>query len=656
MIHTPEAPFTGAARLVLAIALAGSYSFAQSSDVIAEEVELAPVTVSAHDGTAVPCDRTGASVCILDIPQLKEEGIYTLTEALTTVPGVFALPGGGDNQKGNVSSISIRGMRAGKYTLPMIDGMRLGNSSGNGNITPNIAATTSLHSIGQAEVLKGAQGAVYGAGAMAGVIYMQTPEGQGEPSWTLFTEAGSYDTYTGSATAQGRTGSTAYFVNATYEHSSNDITFADGSKPALRHAGRYEQWSEAVRVDHYFTENDVLTLTYRRADSEYRYPGTGYYSDYEFQSNLVTAKYRSKISEDFSTELMAGYFGYDNKLGEGYYPQTRNVQIEWRNLYRWDEEHSTTFGLSWTRCAYGVDSGGQTLKNADYDLENTYSIFAEHTWEPSEEWVNSFAARLDQSTNFDALLTLRAATSYKFNEGQTRLYGSVGRGYSSPSSFQRSNVVYENPYGWYGPEYYVGNPDLDCEQNWSVDFGIEHRFSEALMLSATAFWSRIENGIVTDYARVPGMISYSNDGSHWTTQGVELAASGQLESDWNTRYKLSWTYAQPKRPDGSQMPGTARQVWNAEICTTPLEGFTTGFGLSAAIGRSNYDGYAPSRLDNFYTLRWFAQYKVNDNLTLHLRVENLTNQKFVTEPGWGNPGFSMINSGISIFGGATITF
>ena len=51
-----------------------------------EETELAPVTVSAHEGVAVPYDSTGVSVSILDIPQLKKEGIYTLSEALTTVP------------------------------------------------------------------------------------------------------------------------------------------------------------------------------------------------------------------------------------------------------------------------------------------------------------------------------------------------------------------------------------------------------------------------------------------------------------------------------------------------------------------------------------------------------------------------------------------
>ena len=47
---------------------------------------------------------------------------------------------------------------------------------------------------------------------------------------------------------------------------------------------------------------------------------------------------------------------------------------------------------------------------------------------------------------------------------------------------------------------------------------------------------------------------------------------------------------------------------------------------------------------------------MNDNLTLHLRIENLTNQKFVTEPVKGNASADMLCPGISIYGGCTVKF
>ena len=61
-------------------------------------------------------------------------------------------------------------------------------------------------------------------------------------------------------------------------------------------------------------------------------------------------------------------------------------------------------------------------------------------------------------------------------------------------------------------------------------------------------------------------------------------------------------------------------------------------------------------LDAYYTLRWYARYEVNEHLTLHLRVENLTNQKYVSETDWMDYSQSYINAGTAIYGGCTVTF
>ena len=226
-----------------------------------EETELAPVTVSAHEGVAVPYDSTGVSVSILDIPQLKKEGVYTLSEALTTVPGVYVLPGGGAYQRGNVSKPVIRGLNSDKYVLPMIDGMRLnGLASLNGLVTSNVVARTPVFGLGALELVRGAEGAVYGSGAMGGVLYMETPEGKGEPGASLFNEYGSFDSYTGNFTAQGRVENTAFYVSSTYEHSNNDIHYEDGRKPQMKHAGRYQNYSQAVRLDQYLNKKNKLVF------------------------------------------------------------------------------------------------------------------------------------------------------------------------------------------------------------------------------------------------------------------------------------------------------------------------------------------------------------------------------------------------------------
>lgn len=661
MIQNHTKPATAIIRSLLALSAASSCLYAQTP-APAPEAELAPVTVSAH-GLTVPYDNTGVSVSVLDIPQLKKEGVTTLTEALTTVPGTFVLPGGGLNQRGNVSNIALRGMSSGTMTLAMLDGMRLYNSGGGGNLAPNILGHTNLFALGNVEVLRGAEGAVYGNGAMGGVIFMETPEGKGKPSVSTFQEAGSFDTYTGNVTAQGQLGKLSYFLSSTYEHTNNDIRFADGSKPTGgRHDGRYAQWAEALRLDYRFNERNKVTLTYRREDADFHYVSRyrDYYTGgfacsrnlYDWDSNLVTAKWTSRLTEKWTSSILAGYYGYDSMLGHGFYSNLRNVQIEWRNAYRWNEQNTTTAGFAWNRSDYRIKSAYSMTGNYNDDsLENIYSLFAEHTLKPAKGLDLSLAARLDESNLFDTHADFRLAASYKLNREHTRVFSSVGSGYRAPGSFQKSNAIYSNGYSTY-----KGNPDLDCERSLSFDIGVEQKIADAHKASLTYFITRREDAIATFFDPADNAYHYANATGHWLSQGVEFALRGTWEKNWNTGYTLAYTLTQPKTNNDVQIPQTSRQLWSADIHTSPCEKLTVGLGLAAAVGRNSDQS---QRLDNYYTLRCYAHYKVNEHLSLHLRVENLTDQQFITEPSFGYPAdaaCSQINSGIGIFAGCTLGF
>lgn len=649
-----NAPQWGAARIVLAIAMAGGCAYAEAEDVV--EAELPPVVAAAHDGIEIPYDRTGVSVTVLDAEREREAGRYKLSDSLGTVPGVYILPGGGNNQRGNIANIAIRGMSSGTETLPMIDGMRIFNSTGSSNLTPNIMGRTNMFDIRQVEVLRGAEGATYGGGAMGGVIFMETPEGKGAPGICLFNEYGSFDSYTGNATFQGRVADTAFFLSSTFECTNNDIRYADGSSPRVSHAGEYENYSQALRLDHYLTEDAQLTLTYRREDAAYNYytPDPSNYGGlqpYTFRTNLVTAKMRCRVTDEWTSILMAGYFGNDYMFGHGNYYDTRNVQLEWRNAYKWNKQHTTSGGFTWLRSQYDGTHEGE--RSPYSGLENTYSIFAEHCFTPTQQWDNSLALRWDQSSIFNAHFTTRVASSYRFNEENTRLFGSVGSGYRAPGSLQRSNATV--PY--YGTAYH-GNPSLECEESVSFDIGIEHQYIPGHYVSATYFWERKDNAISEKYVTNPTTWDsdayFYNSSTHWTVQGVELALRGDFGDAWDSGYKVSATITQPKAAQDKQISYTARQTWAADVHTTPLKGLTTGIGLVAAVGRT-----FAVRADNYYTLRWYANYKVNEHLSFHLRVENLTGQKYTIEQGYEGWGYSvpdMLNAGVGIYGGCTVSF
>ena len=648
MTKKTTTPFTGVTRIVLAIAMAGSCALAQTqkeqaapattTESASMETELAPVTVLASNGVATPVNETGVSVTVLNVKELRKEGVLTVSDALSRVPGVYILPGGGAYQQGNGSKPVIRGMSKSSYTLISMDGMRL--TDGGGNLSSNIVGRHNLFAIGQLEVLKGSQAAVHGGGAVAGVIAMDTPQGQGEPSFTLFNEYGSFSSYLGSLTAQGQVDKLSYFINATYNTTDNDMEYADGTKPKNDKAGYHQAWNEAIRLDYQANEYNKTTATYKRQDARY------YNEDvnYNMRSNLFTVKHATIINDCYDSNLMFGYYGDNNKLSDTYFNQTRDIQIEWNNNYKWNEQNKTLLGTSWNQSRY-QSGDGKTKTNQSHLEDNVYGFYAEHKYEPVKNWNNSLAARLDYSDTFDALYTFRAASSYLFNEETTRVFASIGSGYLAPSSFQRSNS--ENT-SW--GTTYKGNPDLDVESTVSADFGIEQKIADNHNISATYFWLQQTDAIIASPTAKKGVLQYQNNDGHLLSQGVELAMSGVIEETWKTGYSLSFTYTQPK-DDDTQIADTARQTWSADIHTSPIEKLTIGLGAVAAADRTGYDS---SRLDNYYSLRAYANYEVNEHLSLHLRAENLTDQRFVTSPRWDGAGY--IAPGTAIYGGCTIKF
>ena len=652
-----RAPQAGALRVVLAIAMAGSCVFAQAdsidkqrpssqSDSAVEETELPPVTVSAHEGIAVPYDQTGVSVTILDSKQLQKEGVQTLNEALTRVPGLYIMPGGGVGQRGNYSKAVIRGMNQMDYNLTMVDGMRLYRVGA--TVGPGFQAQSQLFNLGNIEVVKGSQGAVYGSGAIGGVIATDTPRGTGPAGVRLFNEVGSFDSYTGNIIAQGAEGKWDYFVGAGYERTNNDIEFTTYSS-LPKHAGRFTQWEEAVRLGYQVSKDARISMTYRRQDAEYfNYSRNGVlmHDDYDFMSQLATVKLESKVNRFWSTSLMAGYYGWDPTMhsysdyGAFSYEVThynlRNVQMEWRNALKWNESNETTAGFAWNRSQFKSEWEGR-------NLENIYGFFAEHFYKPFKTWGNSVAVRLDHSSTWNNLFTYRYATSWKIagEQSPTRLFGSFGSGYRSPSQFERY-AHYQ-----YGYFTYEGNPDLQIAKSLSGDLGIEQRLADTHHASLTGFWTRVDRQISPNSSVVPN--SWKNIG-HATSVGLELALRGDFGDAWKTQYTLAYTYTVPKTNEDKQLAGTTRSLWSVDIHTSPVESIITGLGLTAANGRCGVIGNGV-RADNYVVLRWYAQWQATKNLAFHVRVENMTNDKYVIEDY-----SSTVSAGTAVYGGFTLKF
>lgn len=466
-------------------------------------------------------------------------------------------------------------------------------------------------------------------------------------------------------TSSGKIKKLSYFVGVGFETTENDPTIYDSIYDNRTGMNDFRQWQEALRLGYDVNDKVKLSFTYRRLDSYFEYPTP--YVDYnqwpavpdshlyntedKNRSNLITGRVDAELSKLWSTSFMVGHYNMNYSTHTPEYDfqpnvmRNRRFQTEWRNALTWNKQWTTIAGMAWDRSAY-TSENNYVSKD---EWQSTLAFFAEQMWAPTDNFDASVALRLEHDSVWNNHFTWRYSNSWKVTgkDSPTRIFGSVGSGFRAPTYFEQ----YAANYG------YVGNPDLDISKSLGGDLGVEQRLADNHYASVTGFWTRINDEIGTrSVGTWPDSYTTYANYSHATSYGVEVAFKGQFKDAWNSGYYANYTFTMPKRDSiGSyetrQMANTARHTINAEIHTSPLEKLTVGFGVTSAMGRTDYN-YA--RLDNFFTARVFARYQVTDNVALHVRVENLFDQNFIITNDY-NFGPRQAR-GLGVFGGVTVEF
>jgi iron complex outermembrane receptor protein len=143
-------------------------------------------------GTVERDPTASATVVAADRFAGEAKGVAALA---ATAPGVAVNEYGG---LGHLTTVSIRGASA-DGVLVLLDGLPLDTALGGG---VDLAAIPRAW-IERIEIVRGAEGAHYGAGALGGIVNVVTRSAR-DRSWALETGAGAFGTYAASAEAGGR--------------------------------------------------------------------------------------------------------------------------------------------------------------------------------------------------------------------------------------------------------------------------------------------------------------------------------------------------------------------------------------------------------------------------------------------------------------------
>jgi vitamin B12 transporter len=139
-------------------------------------------------GTFSQQSQITSTISVLNSPEIRALNKRTVAGLLKTMPGLLVEEGGGP---GGLSVVSIRGAES-NFTLVLLDGVPVSdptNSRGGGYDFANLS--TAL--VERIEVVRGAQSAIYGSDALAGVINIITRRSEEGHTQQVYAEWGEDD-------------------------------------------------------------------------------------------------------------------------------------------------------------------------------------------------------------------------------------------------------------------------------------------------------------------------------------------------------------------------------------------------------------------------------------------------------------------------------
>jgi vitamin B12 transporter len=484
-------------------------SLIAAAPLAAQDFVLDDIVISASL-TEILAGRTGVTVDVLDFEALAPVIGTDLNAALDAMPGVSVASNGGF---GTVGYVRLRGLSQ-NYTAVRLDGIDIADPSG-----PQVAFNFggfARQGIGRAEVLRGAQSALYGSEAVGGVVSLQGFRvNRDGVSGRAEIEAGSFGTVSASLGAgiRGARGELSFGLTRLV---TSGISAAASGTEKDSHRQTFATFYGAWNA----TETLTLGLNGFWRDGTTEYDG-----DTDFDG-------LPDDTADFTDDAMRGLRAFAEL-------ETGALRHEF-SLARFETRRRTPLGFSTyfdgerTETGYLLTwDGGETL-GASFGLDWTEESFAtggELRWTPREDLDLSLALRRDEPEDFPGKTTGRLALTWRLDEA-TILRASAGTGFRAPSLYEQFSE-----YGRRDP----GEAPLSPEQSRSVEIGLERSFAEGTDLRVTLFESRIEDKIAFDGTST---VCASPFGCYVQTDGVTRARGVEVSGNLalTDRIALSGNY------------------------------------------------------------------------------------------------------------------
>lgn len=546
----------------------------------------------------------------------------TVLDVMRRLPGVDIAQNGGMGQS---ASLFVRGTEA-RHVLVLVDGIPIARPGISNNSDIDQIPVSLVQRI---EYIRGPRSAVYGSGAIGGVVNIITQDGDDRSQINAGFGSNGYQQYDG--TLRQKVGDTVFTAAGAYQ-----TTNGFNVQPGSSYSGDTDRDGYRNKlfwggVEHKF--NDNFAGFFRgygySSNADYDQGNWGYDGGGDEHQNYTQSwdtglNFNSGI---YSSQLLANYqrikdYNYSSLAGRYQEGTTLDDMeqryIQWGNNF--EVGHGAiSAGIDWKQeklTSYGETYTGAPAKDS-YTRDNTGLYL---TGQQQIESVTLEASgREDHDEQFGWHGTWQTAAGWEFVEGY-RTTLSYGTGFLAPSLGQQ-----------FGADRFgiASNPNLKPEESKQWEAGLEG-LTGPLDWRLSAYRYKIQNLIDYDNNSYYNVKSATIKGMEWTGS----VTTGPVD------HRLTLQYINPRDDETDKLLlRRAKQQVKYELSGQVYQlGWDVTYQYMGERYDYDYDSSSDVKMGGVSLWDLAASYPITSHLTVRGRIANLFDKDYETVYGYQTPG------------------
>ncbi|MEM6684988.1 MAG: TonB-dependent receptor [Bacteroidota bacterium] len=603
---------------VSALFLACTAVYAQQQD-DSEQLDEVVISDSRH---ALKRENSGKTVITISSEEIKKNQGRTVAEVINTKSGIEIL--GSRSNAGQNLSYFVRGGNN-RQVLIMIDGIQVNDPSTIANdFDLRLVALDQVESI---EIIKGASSTLYGSGAATAVISITTKKASKDTvALSINSSFGTNQSqddqdyklndFSNSARVDGTVDDFTYAVSFGHQNT-------DGLSAVIgEESDRFSRINANVRVGYKFSEAFDVSIFGSQDKFSNDFDSSSPRGDANFvgKSNQYRVGIAPKYTyENGSVTMNAAYTTIDREFQSNFPSmlEGETIALDIFNKYNFNNKFYTVVGLNY------IDNQTTFSDEADASIVDPYINVV---------YVSDFGfnmnvgGRLNNHSEYGTNFTYNLNPSYRKaigEDGYAKLFGSYSTSFIAPSLSQL--------FGNFGP-----NPNLEPEENTTIEAGVEVQLSKKFRASAVYFNREERNFIdfvILDFTTFVG--EYQNVQTDFTVNGAEIEVFANPIDDLTIN--ANYTFTERKDVDVLRIPKHKANLNVAYAFSTK-----TNAGLNYQFVSDRLDTdfatFQNVTLDSFSLFGANLNHQFNERWTGFVTIDNILNEDYTEITGFTTRG------------------